>query len=80
MISMVIFPTGDISRVGFPEVKTLPDGMDYIKKAIAAKKYSNEFVDRMYRQISVIKDDYGIDRKRHLENLLQYQRQNDETF
>lgn len=80
MISMVIFPTGDISRVGFPEVKTLPDGMDYIKKAIAAKKYSKEFVDRMYRQITVIKDDYGIDRKRHLENLLQYQQQNDETF
>lgn len=76
MISMIIFLNGDLSRVPYPEIKRLQDGLDYIQNSIASKKYSAEFVERVYHQIVAIKEEYGITRERHLENILRY-REND---
>lgn len=69
MISMIIFPLADISNINSTVVYNLNDAINYIIKLTKDNKYTNQYVERINKQILYIKSKYSISKEKHIKNI-----------
>lgn len=69
MTSMIIFPTADVSQIDSPLVFNLRQAIEKIEELTRSNKYSDEFVERIYKQLEYIRNEYGISKKQHEDNI-----------
>lgn len=69
MISMVIFPSADISNIDSNIVYDIESAIAFIKESIMANNYSEEFVNKIYTILRDIKNTHGISKEKHLQNI-----------
>ena len=69
MLSIIIFPIADVSNIDSNLVYDLDDAIAAIKNMTDAAKYSQEFVNRVNNQLIMIRDQYGISKQRHIDNI-----------
>ena len=69
MISVIIFPLADISNINSTVVYNLNDAINYIIKLTKDNKYTNQYVERINKQILYIKSKYSISKEKHIKNI-----------
>lgn len=69
MISMIIFVSADISQIESNLVFNLDNAIEVIENLTRQSQYSQDFVERIYGQISTIKNNYSISKDEHKKNI-----------
>ncbi len=69
MISVIIFPLADISNINSTVVYNLNDAINHIIKLTKDNKYTNQYVERINKQILYIKSKYSISKEKHIKNI-----------
>ena len=69
MKSLIIFPCADRICTDYDYVLSLRDAHDYLLDMIKTNKYSDEYVDRIGKQLKEIQDKYGVSSLEHKKHI-----------
>ena len=69
MMSIVIFPFGDVSNVNCEYVYDLNTAINKIKELTISNKYSEDYVDKVNSRILYIQKTYSISKEKHIQNI-----------
>ncbi len=70
MISMVIFPSADLSNIDIEGVYNMKSAINFIETTTKKNtKYTHDFIMKTHANLKNIKNIYGISKERHVQNI-----------
>ena len=69
MMSVIIFPIANVSRIEENNAYNLNDAMVFIKDLTNEERYSQQFVVNVFNKLTNIKNTCGITKEKHIENI-----------